>query len=384
MRENNKMYDAIVIGGGVIGSSTAYHLVCEGAKTLLIDREDEGRATNAGAGILSPETYYNDTPEHWFDFALEAVGYYPTLVEKLRADQAGDTSYAHCSKLLVAIDEDEIEAFDQARDRIFGRQMRLGFPSQDDLYEISASDARALFPPMAPVHGAIYHRNTARVDARLLSQAIRCAGEERGLVIQRASVEQLVIDNDSVRGVTIANGDTFHAAKVVIAGGAWSKQFSKQLNVEIPVKPQSGQIIHLGLSDTDTTDWPIVSGFHGHYMVCWPDNRVSVGATREDGSGFQALRTAEGTQEVLNEALRVVPGLAKAQIQHMRAGLRPVSADNMPIMGRVPNIENIYLATGHGSTGLLLGPYSGKIIAELMVGKESQSDISAFNVMRFW
>lgn len=377
------MYDAIVIGGGVVGSSTAYHLVCEGAKTLLIDREDAGRATNAGAGILSPETYYNDNTESWFNFAIEAVDYYPTLVERLRAEQAGETSYALCGKLLVAIDEDEIEAFERAKGRIFGRQRRRGLPTPDDLYEISPSDARELFPSLAPVYGAIYHRNAARVDARLLSQALRRAGEERGLVIQRASVEQFVIDKDSVTGVMIANGDTFRAAKVAIAGGAWSNHFGKQLNVEIPVKPQRGQIIHLSLPGTDTADWPIVSAFHGHYMVCWPDNRVVVGATREYGSGFEPLLTAEGIQEVLSEALRVAPGLAKAQIQHMRVGLRPLSADKMPVMGRVPTIENIYLVTGHGATGLQLGPYSGKVIAQLMVGKESQTDISAFDVTRF-
>ena len=80
------MYDVIVVGGGIVGMSTAYHLVCAGARTLLIDREDRGRATDAGAGILSPETNSRD-PDAWFDFAVAAVGYYPTLVQRLQEDQ---------------------------------------------------------------------------------------------------------------------------------------------------------------------------------------------------------------------------------------------------------------------------------------------------------
>ena len=160
------MYDVIVVGGGIVGMSTAYHLVCAGAKTLLIDREDRGRATDAGAGILSPETNSRD-PDVWFDFAVAAVGYYPTLVQRLQEDQGGDTGYAHCGQIVVAVSEDEFPLFDRARNLILSRQEHRGLPSIDDLYEISGSEAHELFPPLAPVYGALYSRNAARVDGRL-------------------------------------------------------------------------------------------------------------------------------------------------------------------------------------------------------------------------
>ena len=83
-------FDAAVIGGGLLGTATAYHLVGAGARTLLVDRMDTGRATDAGAGILSPETNSRD-PEAWFRLAVEAVQYYPALVDRLRSEQAGDT-----------------------------------------------------------------------------------------------------------------------------------------------------------------------------------------------------------------------------------------------------------------------------------------------------
>ena len=147
------MHDAIVVGGGLLGMATAYHLVRAGVGTLLIDRADRGRATDAGAGILSPETNSRDS-EAWFDFASDAVEYYPTLMRQLQAEQDGDTGYAQCGKLVVAVSDDEREPFEQARRTIFARQKRRGRPAPADLHEVTSSEARALFPALAPAHGA--------------------------------------------------------------------------------------------------------------------------------------------------------------------------------------------------------------------------------------
>jgi D-amino-acid dehydrogenase len=375
------MYDAIVVGGGIVGMSTAYHLVGAGARTLLIDRGDQGRATDAGAGILSPETNSRD-PDAWFQFAVAAVGYYPTLIQRLQEEQGSDTGYARCGQLVVAVSEDEWAPFERARQLIVGRQERRGLPSPVDLYDISGSAARELYPPLAPIYGALYHRNAARVDGRLLNHALQQVAVQRGLTIQHGGVERLALQQHTVTGVVVA-GETLTAGKVIIAGGAWSQAFGAQLGITIPVAPQRGQIIHLGLPGTDTTAWPMLSAFHDHYMVPWPDSRVVVGATRETGSGFHPYTTVAGVQEVLTEALRVAPGLAQAEIREMRVGLRPLTTDTLPVLGPVPGVENVLLATGHGPTGLTLGPYSGKVIADIALDHPSATDISAFHVARF-
>lgn len=375
------MHDMIVIGGGIVGMSTAYHLARAGARTLLIDRDDPGRATNAGAGILSPETNSRD-PEAWFDFAVAAVAYYPTLIQQLQEDQGGETGYARCGQLVVAVSEDEFAQFDRARRLIMGRQEHRGVPSPEDLYDISGSAAQELFPPLAPLYGALYYRNAARVDGRLLNSALRQAAVQRGVTLRQDSVERLVITQSRVTGVVVA-GEMLTAERVIIAGGAWSSTFSAQLGVDIPVAPQRGQILHLSLPGTDTSSWPMISAFHGHYMVPWQDSRVAVGATRETGSGFQPHTTVEGVQEVLREALRVAPGLAQAAILEMRVGLRPCTTDTLPVLGPVPGIGNVLLATGHGPTGLTLGPYSGKVMAETALGQTPSADVSAFAVTRF-
>jgi D-amino-acid dehydrogenase len=375
------MYDAIVIGGGIVGMSIAYHLVGAGANTLLIDRADIGRATDAGAGILSPETNSRD-PDSWFNFAVAAVEYYPTLIHHLQAEQEHDTGYARCGALTVAVSEDERKPFERAQRLIFARQERRSRPHPDELYTVSGSEAQQLFPALASVYGAIYYRGAARVDGRLFNRALQAAARHRGLTIKQASVDQLVIQNHAVTGVSSA-GETISAGKTVIAGGAWSAAFGVQLGIDIPVTPQRGQIIHLGLPGTDTSGWPIISAFRGHYMVPWPDSRVAVGATRETGSGFHPHTTAAGLHEVLGEALRVAPGLAQAEIRDIRVGLRPLTQDTMPVLGTVPGVRDIFVATGHGPTGLTLGPYSGKVVAEMMLGETPTTDITAFQVSRF-
>ena len=374
-------FDAIVVGGGLLGSATAYHLVAGGARTLLVDRADVGRATDAGAGILSPETNSRD-PEAWFDFAVAAVAYYPELIGRLRGEQAGDTGYARCGQLVVAATDDEVEPFGRAKRIVFERQRRRGLPRPDDLHEISPGEARDLFPPLAAVHGAIYSRVAARVDGRLLNRALRTAAEARGLVVRTGAVERLVLERSRASGVVI-DGETVATGSVAIAGGAWSEAFGHQLGVTIKVAPQRGQIIHLGLRGTDTSEWPMISAFHHHYLVAWPDSRVVAGATRETGSGFAPHTTAAGVREVLSEAMRVAPGLAGAEIREIRVGLRPFTVDTLPVLGGVPGVGGVFLVTGHGPTGLTLGPYSGKLVAGLMLGKLPESDLSPFSVARF-
>src|SRR5262245_959288 len=202
-KRGSAMYDVVVVGGGVVGMATAYHLSRAGVKTLLVDRADQGRATDAGAGILSPETNSGDS-EAWFEFAVDAADYYATLVQQLQTEQDGDTGYARCGKLVVAVSDDEVDAFERARRRILERQRRRGLPAPDDLHEVNPGEARRLFPPLGPARRAIYSRQAARVDGRLLNRALQRAAERHGLTIQSGSVERLAVADRAVREVMVS------------------------------------------------------------------------------------------------------------------------------------------------------------------------------------
>ncbi len=140
------------------------------------------------------------------------------------------------------------------------------------------------------------------------------------------------------------------------------------LGVRIPVQPLKGQIVHLSLPDTDSRAWPIVQPVLGFYLVPWPDGRVSCGGTMEAAAGFDHRATADGLLQLLRECLRTAPGMAQATVAEVRVGLRPASLDGLPVVGRLPGWSNGYAATGHGAEGLLLGPFSARILAEQMLG----------------
>lgn len=366
-------FDVIVIGGGVLGMATAWHLVRDGVRTLLLDRADAGKASDAGAGILSSR-FLPDAPDPLDRLKVAALHYYPEVIERLHADDAGDTGYAVPGALTIAVDDDEVAPFEAlaARIRAGGGAHRA----------IAAAEARALFPPLGEVRGALHSQADGRVDGRLLVTALGCSAAAHGLVLRRDTVERLLVEGGRIQGVA-AGGEEIRAGWVVLAAGAWSAALGAPLGIRIPVAPQRGQICHLHMPDADTGAWPVIGAFRDHYMVSWPGGRVAVGATRETGSGFRPQTTIAGIMAVLGEALRVAPGLHAASLVEVRVGLRPASPDGRPMLGPVPAVAGLLLATGHGPSGLLLGPLSGKLVAGMVTGANDGADLAAFDVARF-
>jgi D-amino-acid dehydrogenase len=374
------VYDVIVAGGGVVGATAAYLSARGGLRTLLLDRADTGRATDAGAGIIAPRT--STRSEALFELGLRSGDFYPTLLGYLAEDGAGDTGYARCGDLRVAVTEDELEPFGALITILGERRARHGYPTADDVREIKPDEARALFPPLARPLRALHDPTAARVDGRLLNQALLKAAAQRKVTLVKAGADRLVVESGRFAGVA-AGADVHRAGSVIIAGGAWTPALAGPLGVAIAVAPQRGQIIHLQVAERATGDWPVVHAFHDHYIVSWAGGRVVAGATRETGSGFDPRITAAGVHEVLGEALRVAPGLAGAGMLETRVGLRPLSADGLPMLGPIPGVAGAYVATGHGPSGLTLGPYSAALISDLVLGRAPALDLIPFRADRF-
>jgi D-amino-acid dehydrogenase len=342
--------DVAVIGGGLVGTTAAYEFGRAGARTVLFDAADAGKATDAGAGILSPETAKR-ADDAWTTLVRAAGNYYDELLPQLD----GDTGWARCGILQLATRDTDVPPWEWVAEHATGGR------------EISSDEARAMCPVLGPVVRALHHPAAARVDGRLMCAAVQRAAVSHGVEVRNERV-------DDVRALD--------AGAVVIAGGAWSARVAEQLGVQLPVGPVRGQIMHLDVPDHDTAAWPIVQPVYGHYMVPWPDAHVAVGATVED-AGFATDVTAGGVFEVLRESLRVMPGLDTARVREVRVGLRPWSVDDMPILGAVPGTTNTFVATGHGANGLLCGPVSGAAVADLVLGKDPRIDLVPFAPTRF-
>lgn len=371
--------DVIVIGGGIVGASAAYRLARRGVGVTLVDRADAGQATSAGAGIIAPGTNAA-APEAWLALAFQSVAYYEELLAQLTEDGETETGYDVCGLLLVAASEEEAARLPGLA-RLFQERSAVGVRNLGAVSRIGGGEARALFPPLGDLPGAIHVAGAARVDGRLLRDALLRAAERRGARIVQG-MAKLVLDDDRVTRVEV-DGQQLAAAGVLVAGGAWSSGLADALGVLLPVYPQRGQILHLDVLNTDTSRWPIVEGFHSHYLLAFPAHRVVAGATRENDTGFDYRQTAGGVHEALSEALRLAPGLAQATLREVRIGFRPASPDGLPMLGRLPGLRNVYVATGHGPSGLQLGPYSGAAVADLLHGAPPDVDLTPYDPARF-
>jgi len=370
----------VVVGGGLVGSSAAYHAVRRGAEAVLVDRRDQGQATAAGAGILSPGSGFQGSDADLLRLAAVAASWYPELLERLAEDGEVDTGYEVVGALHVATNEQEVGRLDDLLAELHRRKLE-GFSHIGDPAIVDDRTARARFPALGPVRGAVHVPGAARVDGRLLRDSLQRALRHRGGAIMHGSAA-LLVDRQRAIGISV-DGRTVSADAVIVAGGAWSGALADDLGVSVPVAPQRGQIAHLELPGVPTGEWPIVTGFHTHYLLTFPPNRVVAGATREHGAGYDHRVTAAGMHEVLGEALRLAPGLGAATVLEVRIGFRPAIPDGKPVLGRSPGIENLYFATGHGPYGLQVGPWSGAAVADLALGTPPPLDLGPFAVARF-
>jgi D-amino-acid dehydrogenase len=382
VRSASPLRRVVVVGGGLVGASAAYRVACRGGEAILVDRQDPGQATAAGAGIISPGTGFREADAALLDLVRVSVAWYPELLELLASDGELLTGYEVVGALHVATTEQEAERLADLLTELLRRRDR-GFSHVGDAQIVDARTARTGFPALGPVRAAVHVPGAARVDGRLLRAALHRALRRRGGTSLQGSAE-LLLDRDRQRAAGVAvGGSTVAADAVIVAGGAWSASLADSLGVSLPVAPQRGQIAHLALPGVATGAWPIVLGFHSHYLLTFAPNRVVAGATREHGAGYDHRVTAAGMHEVLGEALRVAPGLAAATVQEIRVGFRPASPDGKPVLGPASGIADLYFATGHGPYGLQVGPWSGAAIADLALGGAVSLDLAPFAAARF-
>jgi D-amino-acid dehydrogenase len=366
-------FDVVVIGGGIVGASLGYELASSGARTLLVDRHHTGRATDAGAGILSPETIAVDD-DAWWSLAIAAGEHSRELVAALDDGGAADTGYAECGSLRIAFREHDDELFDATAKLIMRR-------SGDVVTRVDEADARAMCPALGPIRAALHNPRAARVDGRMMTRAVLAGARRRGLFRRTGMVHGIVCDGGRV-GAIETERERIACGAAVVAGGAWTPALGAQLGVELPVAPVRGQIVHLDVDGRDTGGWPILQPVLSYYVVPWPGGRLGVGGTMEPEAGFDARSTVVGIQGLLSEAMQLAPGLRDAAFAEVRVGLRPVSIDDAPILGPVPGVEGAFVATGHGANGLLLGPYTAQLVARSMLG-EDVPQLAPFTTDRF-
>jgi glycine oxidase len=210
-------------------------------------------------------------------------------------------------------------------------------------------------------------------------EALAEAARRRGVDVRLgAAVTGLLREGARVTGVATEAGP-IAAGHVVLAAGAWCAPLGRLIGKEIKVEPARGQIVVMGARGTFTRT---VVYAKEQYVVPRPDGEVFVGSTLEF-EGFDTRATVEGIREVLERAIEMVPGLRDLTFMRVLAGLRPYSADTLPILGSFPDVPGLIVATGHSRKGILLGPLSGKVVAGLILDGKASFPEDDFSPLRF-
>jgi glycine oxidase len=373
-----RSYDAIFVGGGVIGLSCAWRAAQRGARVAVLERGEPGcGATRVAAGMLAPVGELTFGEPELLEMTLAAARLYPGFVAELEAATGESTGYERLGALHVALDRDEAA---QLR-RVHELQRSLELEAE----WLPPRRCRELEPGLTPAfHGGVFAAGEAAVDPRLLVRTLSTAVmAEGGEVRTGTEVVDGLFEGERLAGVRTAAGEELAAETIVLASGAWSGPTAwLPEHARPPVRPVKGQVLELrGREAVGANREPGPVARHilaseRVYLVPRPDGRLIVGATVEE-MGFDTAVTAGGVLELLREAYRLLPDVAEMELLGATAGLRPGTPDNLPIVGPGA-IDGLVLATGHYRNGILLAPLAAEAVADLLAGAADSNRRSSF------
>jgi glycine oxidase len=363
-----KSADVIIVGAGVIGCTVAYHLAREGVAVLLLERGRVGReASWASAGILN---HGRPASTHPYErLATLSRSMFEPLVEELIELTGVDPEYRSTGGIHVFLDEEGVE---KARNYYRGSilaGLEVEYLEPADLFELEPAvnrDARA----------AIRFPGDGSIRPPRLVRALSLAAQRLGTrILEHSPIVDLEIRSGRVVAI-LTPEDRIQGESFVLATGAWSGLVGNRVGVNLPVYSSKGEIV---LLESLPGKLGQVVNNNGHYLVPRSDGKLLVGAT-EEAVGFDKTSTVHGVLELLDWAFHVAPGLSDATFVTSWAGLRPAARRGGPFLGRLRDFENLYVATAHNRSGILLAPVSGLLMSQLLTNRPTSLPLEPFAV----
>jgi glycine oxidase len=353
-------YDLVVVGAGIVGLSCAWRAAQAGKSVLVVERDAPGAgASGVAAGMLAPVTEVDFGEEALLALNLESRALWPGFAAELEERSGMPTGYAETGALVVAADRDDAEELR----RLHAFQRQLGLESE----WLTPRAARSLEPRLSPrIAGAILAPHDGHADPRAVVTALEAALSAAGGELQTSTeVTSLRSAEGAVTGVHTAGGRAVSARTVLAAAGAWSTQGGLGAGIEAPaVRPVKGQLLELRVRRGPPPLAGRVIRTPRCYVVPRSDGRVVVGATTEE-QGFDTTVTADGAFRLLEAAYEVLPDVGELELVAARAGLRPVTPDNAPVIG-ASGPDGLMWATGHGRNGVLLAPLTARRVVDAL------------------
>ena len=375
----DRTHDVLVIGGGIIGLVTAWRAAQRGFGTAVADPSPGGGAAQVAAGMLAAVTELHYGEQTLLGLNLASARRYPAFAAELEEASGQDIGFRTCGTLAVARDTD-----DRAHLReLHALQRASGLDSQ----WLTGRECRRLEPMLAPgVRGGLRVDGDHQCDPRRLAAALLRACERAGVTFHRLRAEQLSVTAGRATGAVLADGTRVSAGQTVLAAGSLSGRLAGVPEEALPpLRPVKGQVLRLRVPAPyapflSRTVRAVVRGGH-IYLVPRENGELVLGATSEE-QGWDTTVTAGGVYELLRDAHELVPGITELPLTESRAGLRPASPDNAPLLGPSA-LPGLHLATGHYRNGVLLTPVTGDAMAEALATGSLPEEARAFTPLRF-
>jgi glycine oxidase len=350
--------ECIIIGGGIMGLLSARELASHGYKTTVIDSDSPGHQCSwAGGGILSP-LYPWQMPGALQALSAWSQRQYPVLVESLRESTGIDPELWQCGMLIHATDDLAVAADWAKRKNIIHAVV-----DEAQVAKIAPALARQ------PAPWFWMPELTQVRNPRLLS-ALKFSLQKSGVqFFDHTEVRSIVVNQHQAEGVETSRGP-FSAPVIVIAGGAWTSR----LWPAITVRPVRGQML---CYQTERNFLQTMVLKEGKYAVPRRDGLVLVGSTTED-VGFDAGTSIEARNLLAAAAADMLPGINRFPVVGHWSGLRPATPSGLPCIGAWPETEGLFLNTGHYRNGVLLAPASARLLADIILQRETPFPADAF------
>ena len=367
--------DVCIIGGGIVGLSTAYFLSLNKISVTVLDPDSIGsHASGFAYGGLSPLGEAGQTADIISELAVARLGMsiHSDFAQSLPELTNIDIQHRFRPALDLAFTDTEVV---EAKSQVKWRANEDGYSVQ----WIDPQEVHNLVPEVSEnILGAVFTTGVADVEPYRLMLALTTACEKMGVNIIHTRAQGLNYKESSVESVSTDRGDIY-CDSAVLAMGPWSLNASEWIKQDIPITPLKGQILRM---KSDEVNLNISVGWRGNYACTKPDGLLWAGTT-EENAGFDDSTSAFGRDSVLTALTKMINGLDSAELVHHTACLRPLSADGKIILGDVPNISHLFIASGTGRKGILLGPGMGKLTSDLITNQPIGIDLNPFSLSRF-
>ena len=369
--------DVVIVGGGIVGSSIAYHLTAAGCRNVLVvERETQQGKGSTGKSMGGVRAQFS-TPVN-IQMSLYAIPFYASFDERL-GHPAG---YRPQGYLFCATSEKHM-AYLRAN---YEKQISFGLK---DVRIVSGGEIRTMFPQLRgdDIVGGSFCATDGFVDPySAMIGFMTWAGEHGAALWKHASVTAIRRDARGVTEVETSRGPV--ATRVVVnCAGPWAAAVAKMVDVDLPVEPLRRMLVPTEPFDQFPHSAPMIidmsNGFHFRpeslgFLLAWNDPEETPGEKTEFEPSF--------IEKILTRAADRVPCFENLAVNPKRAwaGLYEMTPDHHPILGEVPGRPGFYCANGFSGHGVMHAPATGKILSDLILtGKTDVIDASLLSVARF-